>query len=506
MATATSGLGLILDEQPHELPDGAFSGGLNVRFTDGYAARISGHTSVLNAPSAAAYHVANYPTATVNYWVHSTLAGAFADDGTTKTDITGTALSGAAGDMFTSCVLGGVYIQNNQVQVPMFWGGDTALNLATVTGWDAAWRCKSLRAFKVYLLALNVTKGASNYPSMVKWSHAAEPGTLPTSWNEADATLDAGEQDLAETPDKVVDGLALGDTFCVYKERSAYGMQLTGDNSIFRFFRLPGDYGMLAPNCAVQIPAGHVVLGASDVVVHSGGEPTSILKGKMRRWLFRRIDGTNYGRSFLVANHARSEVWICYPATGESACTEALVWNYAENVFGIRELPSVTAGAFGPLATSASGTWAADTETWADDTTTWGQSDISEADRRVILSSTASKLYLMDQSSKFDGAAYTSRIERTGMAFGDPSTTKLCKAVYPRIDAPTGTVVYIQVGGCQDTEQSPVYSTAVAYTVGSSYRVDTFATGRFLAYRVYSDAASWRVKSMDFDVVPMGRY
>ena len=506
MPTATSGLGLVFDEQPQELPDGAFSGGLNVRFADGYATRFSGHAAVLNDPSAAAYHVANYPTATANFWIHSTLAGAFADDGTTKTDITGAALTGAPVDRFTSCVLGGVYVQNNQVQVPMFWGGDTGTNLATVTGWDATWRCQSLRSFKAYLLALNVTKGASVYPSMVKWSHAAEPGTLPSSWNEADPTLDAGEQDLAETPDKIVDGLALGDTFVVYKERSAYGMQLTSDNSIFRFFRLPGDYGMLSQNCAVQFPGGHVVLGASDVVAHSGGEPTSILKGKVRRWLFRRIDGTNFRAAFLVANHARSEVWICYPTTGESACNEALVWNYAENIFGIRTLPSATAGAFGPLAATSSSTWATDTEAWLEDTTSWGQSDVSEADRRVILSSTATKLYLVDQSTKFDGASFTSKIERVGMAFGDPSITKLCKAVYPRIDAPAGAIVYIQVGGCQDAEQSPVWSTPVAYTVGASYRADTFATGRFLAYRVYSDSSSWRVKSMDFDVVPLGRY
>ena len=505
MPTATSALGLNFDEAPHELLDGALSAGLNVRFSDGWANRFDGHLPVLTQPLAAAYHVANYPTATKNFWIHSTLAGAYADDGTARTDITGAALTGTAASRFTSCVLGGVYVQNNQADAPMFWGGDTALNLAPIPGWDAAWRCRALRSFKVYLLALNVTKGSNSFQSMVKWSHAAEPGTLPTSWDEADATKDAGEQDLSETPDKVVDGVALGDTFVVYKERSAYGMQLTNDNNIFRFFRLPGDYGMLTQNCGVQFPGGHLILGASDVVVHSGGEPTSILKGRLRRWLFRRIDANNFGRSFVVANHAKSEIWICYPTTSNSACNEALAWNYAENVFGIRELPTATAGAFGPLATSATNKWEMSTEKWNASTAKWDQADVSAADRRVLLSSTAG-LYLMDQSSTFAGKAFTSRVERTGMAFGDPSVTKLVKAIYPRIEAPTGSVVYLQVGGCQDAEQGPVWSPPVAYTVGLSYRVDTFATGRFLGYRVYSDASRWRVKSMDFDVVPMGRY
>ena len=58
----STGLGIIADEVPQELPEGAWSSGLNVRFRDGYAQRIKGHTSVLTNPSAAAYHIARYNT------------------------------------------------------------------------------------------------------------------------------------------------------------------------------------------------------------------------------------------------------------------------------------------------------------------------------------------------------------------------------------------------------------------------------------------------------------
>ena len=509
MPTIPSGLGFIFDEVPQELPDGAYSSGLNIRFQDGYARRFSGHSAVLTTPSAAIYHVANYPTSASNFWIHSTLAGSFADDGTTKTDITGAALTGTADNRFTSCVLGGVYVQNNQTDVPMFWGGDTTLNLATVTGWTSTWRCKSMRSFKAFLVALNVTKGSTNYASMVKWSDASDPGSLPASWNEADATLDAGEQDLAETPDKIVDGLSLGDIFVIYKERSTFAMQFTGGNEIFRFSRLPGDYGALSQNCVANFPGGHIILTQGiDVVTHAGAEPQSILQGRMRTWLQNSMDSTYYARSFVVANHAKSEVWVCFPLVGSTTCNRALVWNYTENTFGVRELPNATAGAFGPLASTATDTWNADSDAWNDDTTAWDQVDISAADKRLLLASTAPALYLVDRTSKFAGTAFTARVERTGLAFGDTSRIKLLKSVLPRVDAATGTVLTFQFGGSNSADQGYTWGPLLTHTVGSSSdgRVYGFASGKFLGVRVIGDTGTWRIKSMDYDVTARGRY
>ena len=109
-------------------------------------------------------------------------------------------------------------------------------------------------------IALNITKTATNYPHMVKWSDAAVPGAIPASWDETSVTGDAGELDIAETSDVIVDGLPLGDAFIIYKERSAYSMTFIGQPSVFRFQRLPNCDGMLARGCAAMTPLGHVVL------------------------------------------------------------------------------------------------------------------------------------------------------------------------------------------------------------------------------------------------------
>ena len=84
---------------------------------------------------------------------------------------------------------------------------------------------------------------------------------------------------------------------------------------------------------------------------------------------------------------------------------------------------------------------------------------------------------------------------------------KTVRAVYPRIEAPTGSTLTIEVGATLDDEQGVTWSAPTTYTVGSTRKADTFATGRFLALRIKStDSFAWRLKSLDLDVIERGEY
>lgn len=84
---------------------------------------------------------------------------------------------------------------------------------------------------------------------------------------------------------------------------------------------------------------------------------------------------------------------------------------------------------------------------------------------------------------------------------------KLLRSVVPKIDAPTGTVVTITAGGAMDAEQAPTIQGTATYTVGSSYKADLFASGRFLYLKISSSSRqAWRLKSLDLDVEMMGAY
>lgn len=500
-------VGVIKDVQPYELPISALSEVQNIRMRDGSAERIAGDFPVFTTPVVTPYHVSLYQTSSARFVIHAGLAAVYADDGSTQTDITGTTPTGAAGDRWSGGVLNGVYILNNGVDQPTYWGGNIASNLATLTGWNSAWRCKSMRPFKNYLVGLNWTKSGTAYPHMVKWSSAADPGTVPASWDEANPAIDAGELDLSESSGGIVDGLALGDTFIIYKTDAMYAMSYIGGQYIWQFRKLPGEVGLLARGCVCNIPTGHLLLTLGDVVVHSGTGPQSILTGKMRTWLFSQIDETYSDRSFVVSNPALNEAWICFPENGSSECTKALIWNWVDNTFSLRDLTAVTCGTSGQYEYTSGASWASDADTWASDDTTWNASDIALTQSRFLLGTSTPKLLGIDIGTDFSGTDYTAKIERTGLTFDAPDSVKLIKAIYPRIDGTTGSTVYIQAGGAMDVEGSYTWCDPVPYVIGTTYRADLFATGRFMAYRVYSTSSfAWRVRALDIEIVKMGAY
>ena len=504
---ALGSVGVVADLPPHELPDGALSDALNIRFRNGNAEKILGDVQVLTAPAVTPYHIQLYSTADSRFIVHAGLTAVYVDDGATRTDITGTAPTGAVDNRWTGGTLNGVLVMNNGVDKPMYWGGNIANNLATLTGWDSTWKCASLRPHKNYLVALDMTKGSTRYPNMVKWSAAADPGTVPASWNEADPTIDAGEVDLADSPGILVDAMPLGDTLIIYKETSMYAMSYIGGAFIWQFSKLPGEYGMLARGCGCLVPAGHLVVSRGDVIVHSGQGAQSILTGKMRNWLFNSMDSTYFSRTFVVSNPSMSEAWICFPTTGNTTCNRALIWNWLDNTFTVRELDRVTYGCSGVFAFSVDNTWAGDSGSWGSDATTWSQSEMTASQAGVILCTTAPAIISADTGTDFHGTAFTARAERTGLALGAPDKVKTLKAIYPRIDGTTGKTVYIQAGGAMDVEGPYSWSDPVPYVIGSTYKACTFASGRFLAYRVYSsESFTWRIRSIDLDFAVRGQY
>lgn len=502
------GQGVNLDLMPEELPVGVWSACRNMRFRNGFAERFRGLTNIFSTPSVIPYWITPYGTATTRYWVHAGLAKVFVDDGTTQTEITPvSAPTGAIDDRWTGGVLNGVLVMNNGVDQPLYWAGNVANDLATLTGWDANERCKALRPFKNFLIALNITKTSTNYPHMVKWSDAAVPGSIPSSWDETSVTGDAGEQDIAETPDVIVDGLPLGDMFVVYKERSAYAMTFIGQPNVFRFQRLPGDYGMLARGCAANTPLGHVVLSSGDVVLNNGQGMVSIADGVVREYIFSNMNSIYANRSFVCTNPQKSEVLICFPSSESDICDLAAVWNWRDKTWGFRDLPDVTYGDAGQINVDATLlNWDADGATWDSDPSAWAENEYAANEARLLFSRDTA-ITAFDVGTTDLGVQITSELERTAITLDDPYSNKLIRAIYPRIDAPVGTILQVQIGGSMFANDPPTYSTAVSFEVGRQIKIDSFAIGRFLAVKISTDDyAPWRLRSIDMDVVPSGAY
>lgn len=416
-------------------------------------------------------------------------------------------LTGGVDDRWTGGTLNGIFVCNNVADHPHYWTGDTSIHLHPLIGWDDTWRCKALRPFKNYLIAMNITKSSVNYPHMVKWSDAAVPGAIPASWDETSVTGDAGENEVAETPDVLVDGMPLGDMFILYKERSMYAMTFIGQPQIFRFQRIPGDIGILAAGCVANTPLGHVVLTSGDVVLNNGQSAVSIADGIVRQYIFGTINSIQSQRSFVCTNPQKNEVLICFPSVNSETCDKAAVWNWKDRTWGFRDLSNVTYGDAGQInADEALLQWEDDSDSWASDPSGWSENAYSPNEARLLFSRTTA-ITAFDIGTLDFGANITSNLERVGMTFDDAYTNKLIRAVYPRIDAPANTVVNVSVGGAMSPIESPTYSDPVAYTVGTSFKIDSFAIGRYLSIKLEStDYSPWLLRSIDIDVVPTGAH
>jgi hypothetical protein len=419
-----------------------------------------------------------------------------------------------AANAWTSTSLSGIPVLNpgNTTDPPQTWDLNLANNFTALPGWPSSTYCKSLRAFKNQLVALNVTESGTNYPYMVRVSHPAAPGAVTGSgdWDYTDATKDSIRTDLAEGGDPIIDGLGLGGTFIIYKEQSTWRMDYTGGPFVNSFTKVGGVSGAMNRNCIVDVEIGgvpcHVVLTASDLVVHDGQSARSVLDKQARRALFQAIDAQSFANCFVFKNPFLNEVFVCYPEAGSTVPNVALVWNYADRQVTFREIPDLHHANFGPIENGLSQPWSADSAPWGSDVSAWNGSEFTPDAARVLMASNQQKLFLLDSSTTFDGTLPTAYIERRGLSFGEPGRRKLVRGIRPRISGAPGELVTVKVGACNDPYEDPSY-TSSTYTIGTDAACDLLVDGRFIAVRFESAGAyQWRLDSFDIDLELSGEW
>lgn len=498
--------GLNRDLSQHEMPINAWTDAKNIRFLDGYAYQFLGHGEVYNTPSYAPQHVMPCAVGAQKYWIYASASKCFAVTNTggvsVHTDITHATPRSGTVNQWTSTLLSGIPILNaGDSSYPMAWDMNLAHKFVDLSNWPASTSCKAMRSFKEFMIAMNITKSGSAYPFMVKWSHPAEPGALPSSWDHTDATKLAGEKDIADGYDQIIDGMQLRDSFMVYKENSTWRMDYIGGNYVFSFTKVFGKSGAMNRNCIADIDGYHVVLTNNDVIIHDGTTSSSILDKLTRRWLFQNIDVDNADKCFVFMNPFFNEVYICFPKIGSSSCDSAIVYNYKDKTVSTRELPNATHASYGPVDNGLVASWQQDSAPWDSDLSLWNGPDFVPNASRCILGSADTKLYMLDASSSFDGVIPSAYLERRGLSLDFPEQIKLVRGIRPRITGSVGNTVLIQIGGQSDPFTEPVWSDVMTHTIGSTIANDCLVSGRYIAVKLATGTAfQWRLDSYDLDV------
>lgn len=480
------------------------------RKTDGKAIQsITNATTTATLTTSTAHGLSNGNTVTVFGAVPSAYNGTFTITVTGATTFTYTMLSdpggsattvgqyhgsstsnftGSIDDKWTISVLSGILILNNPVDGPYYWNGDITTPMRRLPGWAAGEKCYAMRAFKNFLIALAPTLSGTFYPHVIRWSVSAEAGAIPTTWTSS-STNDAGDlKQAAEVGGFLVDGLPLGDEFIAYKDDGIFALQFVGQPAVFSLRRLPGRDGLIARNCVVETPRGHVFMSNGDVRIHSGGASVSIIEGRNRSYLFGGIDGTHSRRSFLALNPPKTEVWIAFPTYSQSVPDRVLAWNWNSGEAGawsIFDIPPCTCAATGLIAGGVdSEAWEDDPESWNSDVTRWYAYEYSPNELRLVLGFSGLKLGLADTGTKDLGDDFTWWLEKTGTALGNNDAMKVILASRPQFSANPGTVVLVYHTTTLQASDQPFYPASVSYTVGTSEWANRFSkAGRFLAIR-----------------------
>lgn len=516
--------GLMPDRPPHESPSNVWTDGRNVQFRNGSAEKMLGSVEAFDGLVVAPIYAATLSTDTSQYWVYAGLNKVYCWDNGVHTNITrrtaGVDVDYAAtqDERWTGGALSGVLVLNNSFDPPQMWYPPSpSTRLTALANWPANTTCGAIRVFKQFLIAMDVTKSGTRYPHLVFWSHPADSGTPPSSWNIADPTKLAGETPvLSETPGFVVDGASLRDTFVIYKEDSVWGMQLVGGVDVFRFYKIFNNGGILAKNCVVEFQSGkHAVFGISDIYYHDGQQMVSIVQERARQTVYSRMNQEYFQRAFVAHDEASRTVWFCYPTGANTECDEALVWSYESDTLAFRDLSDLSFIATGIVSTSASDQWATDSAGWDTDSTTWSQRFFNPMERKLAaFSFTNQRGALLNTTEAELGLGMNAFLLKTGIALPirssqppDVSYRKFVRAVWVRITGTPNAEITIEVGSQDDSYSEVFWQASQKYIIGQTQRIDCRVSGRLFAIRLScSDTVSWQLHGYEMEYESMGRY
>ena len=402
--------GIVTDVSPYDLPITSWNSGRNVRFKDGKISTYSVFKSLSGELTLPTEPKGLLDASNLGERGYIVVAGA---DGTltqiyngASTDVSPVTPLGAINQPITTDELGGVSYINTEQAVPHYRASPSDGAFAPIPGWDAGDRCKALRSYKDFLIALNVQKGPTVYRAMIKWSDATQAGAPPANWDTASTSSLAGENVLNDATGAVVDGAKLGNSFMVYTEKETYRMDFVDVPFVFRTDKVFSDSGMISKNCVAEVDGRHYVFSENDIFVHDGINKKSIIDGRVKSRIFNAMEFGDRERFFVFHRKNLSEVVFCYSSGFASkwdhkateGCNEAAVYNYGNDTWTFVDIPGLVAASDTSIPSVK--VWD-DLLTWRNARTGWRAYEGQRPDSSLTLSSGVpgftSKLLFLDE-------------------------------------------------------------------------------------------------------------
>lgn len=498
-------IGMIADQPGWNLPPGSQTDARNFRFRDGAAEKVNGYSQILGDLSVTASFVATITDGTNVFYTYANSGNVYATDGTTHALVSTISYSATTDLGWTGGHYHGYMLLCDGVLDPQTWSPSLTNKVAgmdSTAGWPASTKCKVIRPFRDFIVALRVTESGVYNPRLLRWSESAQAGNLPQSWDYTDPGNDSGRTELGQTTDLLVDCLPLRDINMVYKENHAWRMEYIAGPDVFSFRQAFSEVGMLSEGCGAAFREHHFIVSDHDVVVHDGVQARSVIEKEMRQWLFSSLDSDNAKRSFVVPDFRNREMLFCFPEQGQSFANLALVWSWQENNCYVRELGNLMAhGVTGLLPSQSATSFDALTETFDEQANAFDDQTYNATELYPILvDSAARKAYQLGNGFSFDGSLLTAYMERQLLSIdGNIDNYKRVLRIYPKVEGGNGRVFGVYVGTRDNINDSVSYSVQV-FTIGTDYKVDFLLSGRVFDIKFeYAGSGSFRIYGYDIE-------
>ena len=189
---------------------------------------------------------------------------------------------------------------------------------------------------------------------VVRTSDVAVPGSVPNNWNPFAAGVSTADEFTLSETNVIQEMKSLQGNMYIYSSDSIHVMRLTGNATApVSFAPNTDEYGCLTTGAVVEYDGKHFVVGASDIYTFAGnpGNIESLSGKRVTQYFYNNLNPIHERQLFTLQNHQEEEIWVCYPTLNSTGgeCDEALIWNYRDNTWTIRDLDAVAAGDVGPI-------------------------------------------------------------------------------------------------------------------------------------------------------------
>lgn len=441
---------------------------------------------------------------------------------------------------WTSYTIGNVVYVNRADRSPWYLLPDAPrfadLSQATYNSpadkWDPSWRARIIAQCGGAVVALNMTKGAVSYPTMVKTSSVVQNGAYPVSWDITNPATLATENILQAMDGPIMDACQLGSDLIIYGQREAWRMHADGSIEVFSYTKLSSAKGVLNTNCSIELDGKNYCFGIDDIWVHDGISEKSLCDGQTRDFIFSSLNISQSDKCWVQFNPRLNEISFGYVSGDDltkfknvNGCNRAAVFNLTNETWTFDDMPGIYSYDDGPVSNLQ--TYATATSSYVDMGGSYQDQEDGGKRVTVCVGEGSTEYGLQPTLYAFDvygtgsvapypvdhNATAPVYLERTGIDLDEAGVElrdfKLLRSIYPqaRVDTSGGNFLQIAVGSSDDpNSNTPEYTDYQPYDGVDFNKVDVNASGRWLAMKLmWDDYRSFTLTGFDLDIKTAGK-